>query len=98
MYQTSMTRRELGIRISLMPRKEKRLNSLTHWTATTHNANETMSIPKEFITSEKHLPLEFSVSDLKVIKASLLQAAVYSGQIHPARIAKIIQQEIDGAQ
>ena len=57
-----------------------------------------MSIPKEFITAEKHLPLEFSVSDLKVIKASLLQAAVYSGQIHPARIAKIIQQEIDGAQ
>ena len=62
------------------------------------NANETMSIPKEFTTAEKHLPLEFPVSDWKVIKASLLQAAVYSGQIHPARIAKIIQQEIDGAQ
>ena len=57
-----------------------------------------MSNPKEFTSAEKHLPLEFSISDLKVIKASLLQAAVYSGQMYPARLAKIIQQEIDGAQ
>tara|TARA_R100001443_G_scaffold29105_1_gene42359 strand:+ start:570 stop:758 length:189 start_codon:yes stop_codon:yes gene_type:complete len=49
---------------------------------------------KDNTTTEGFLTLEFSKADLEIIKRSLLEKAARDLHIQPARIAKLIEQEL----